>query len=433
MSSTNSASHIRRVVVTGIGAVTSIGIGTHDFFDALAAGVSGAGKISLFDASSFPVSIAAEVKNFDLRAVGDRYPESRTISDRKVMFGLAAFDEAVHSAGLSPGTLSGERTSLNLGVSLEVFSIDEIAGSVVNRHLDFAGFYKDACTNHCRMQIPLDTTNTILVRRHRMAGMNSVNCSACAASAQSIGHSFRQIRRNDVDIAVCGGMDSMINPLGVGGFGLLGALSTSNELGAHACRPFDAKRNGTVLGEGAGILVLEELQHALRRSAKIYGEVVGYGSSLDAYKPTDPDPEGAGAALAMTAALRSAELGPEAIQYINAHGTSTPKNDEIETTAIKNVFGERAYAIPVSSTKSMVGHCIAASGAIECIASLSAFERNLLPPTINYSTKDFYCDLDYVPNTARAWGGDYIQTNSFGFGGQNASLILKRWHTNETS
>jgi 3-oxoacyl-[acyl-carrier-protein] synthase II len=427
MAPNNSSGHTRRVVITGIGAVTSIGIGRKAFFDALALGRSGVRTISAFDASGFPVKIAAEVPEFDSDAVRRRYPAVRAYRDRKVFFGLEAFDEAIASANISAPMLRAKRMALNLGVSLEVFSVDQIASSVVEGRLDFARFYEQALADAYHMQVPLDTTNRILALQHQMTGMTFVNCSACAASAQAIGHSLRMIRRNEIDLAVCGGMDSMINPLGVGGFGLLGALSTSNELGAAACRPFDARRNGTVLGEGAGILVLEELEHALERDAVICAEVVGYGSSLDAHKPTDPDPEGYGASLAMNTALRSAGIAPGAIGYINAHGTSTRKNDEIETKAIKQVFGARAYEIPVSSTKSMIGHCIAASGAIECIASVSAFEHDLIPATINYATKDFYCDLDYVPNTAREWKDEYIMTNSFGFGGQNASLILKRW------
>lgn len=417
-----------RVVVTGFGVVSPIGIGRHRFFDALAAGRSGTSRITTFDAASFPVRIAAEVQDFDFRAVEDTYPAVGGICDRKVFFGLAAFDEAVRCAGLTTPALSDRRTALNLGVSLELFSLEDLARYVRDGKLDFVRFYLEAGNrDHPPVQIPLDMTNRILVRQHRMSGPNFVNCSACAASAQAIGHSFRMIRRGEIDLAICGGMDSMINPLGVGGFGLLGALSTNNDTPATACRPFDAKRNGTVLGEGAGVLVLEALDHALQRDAAIYAEVTGFGSSLDAYKPTDPDPEGYGASLAMAGALRSAGVEPERIGYINAHGTATTKNDEIETKAIRKVFGGRAYGIPVSSTKSMVGHLIAASGAVECIACLSAFTRGLIPPTINYSSKDYYCDLDYVPNRARPWEGDYIMTNSFGFGGQNASLILKRW------
>ncbi len=421
------AHHTRRVVITGVGAVTSIGSGRGRYFDALGSGTSGVGTITAFDAASFPVTIAAEVKNYDFDGTASLYPRASGILDRKVHFGLAAFDAARTDAMITSGMLSDRRTALNLGVSLEVFSIDEIASSVVDHRLDFVRFSQDLQRGGKTVQVPLDTTNRIVVQHHAMTGANFVNCSACAASAQTIGHSFRMIGRGEIDLAFCGGMDSMINPLGVGGFGLLGALSTNSDPASGACRPFDAKRNGTVLGEGAGVLVLEALDHALRRNARIYAEVAGYGSSLDAYKPTDPDPEGAGAALAMSQALRSAGIGPESIEYINAHGTSTPKNDEIETTAIKKVFGARAYTIPVSSTKSMIGHCIAASGALECIASLSAFDRDLVPPTINYTTKDFYCDLDYVPGTARPWNGQYILSNSFGFGGQNASLILQRW------
>jgi 3-oxoacyl-[acyl-carrier-protein] synthase II len=226
---------------------------------------------------------------------------------------------------------------------------------------------------------------------------------------------------------ICGGFDSMIHPLGIGGFALLGALSTRGADDGPACRPFDAKRDGTVIGEGAGLVMLEELDHARKRRASLRAEVVGYGASLDAFKPTDPDPEGRGMRSAMEKALASAGAEPAAIDYINAHGTSTPKNDEIETRAIKDLFGADARRIPVSSTKSMIGHLIGAAGAVEFIACLSAFSGGLIPPTINYRHPDAFCDLDYVPNRARPWQGDYILSNSFGFGGQNAALVLKRW------
>ncbi len=423
---------MRRAVITGIGVVSPVGIGKNSFFESLAAGRSGISRITAFDATSFPVRIAGEVKNFDTSAVASEYPAAGTLKDRKVLFGLAAFDEARKDAQLDDAMLRSKRTALDLGVSLEVLAIEDIARSVVHGKLDFKCFFDIGARNGERLQVPLDTTNRFLVRRFHMAGANFVNCSACAASAQTIGHAFRMIQRDEIDLALCGGMDSMINPLGIGGFGLLGALSSSNELEGRACRPFDAGRDGTVLGEGAGILVLEELHSALKRKATIYAEVVGFGSSLDAYKATDPDPEGAGASLAMQAALKSAKVQAENIDYINAHGTATPKNDEVETKAIKKVFGSRAYEIPVSSTKSMIGHLIAAAGAVECIACLFAFERNLVPPTINYARKDFYCDLDFVPNEARPWNGDTILTNSFGFGGQNASLVLKRWRNHES-
>jgi 3-oxoacyl-[acyl-carrier-protein] synthase II len=423
---------MRRVVITGIGVVSPIGSGKNKFFESLASGNSGISRITVFDASSFPVQIAGEVKDLNFNECELEYPAVNGIKDRKVFFGLSAFIEARKDAQLSDEILQNKRTTLNLGVSLEVLGIEDIGPSVLKGKVDFKHFHNNVVKSGKSLQIPLDFTNRTIIKKHKMVGTNFINCSACAASAQTIGHSFRMIQRGEIDIALCGGMDSMINPLGVGGFGLLGALSMRNDLEKCACRPFDAKRDGTVLGEGAGILVLEEMNLALKRNVHIYGEIVGFGSSLDAYKPTDPDPDGNGAALAMRTAIHSAGLQEHQISYINAHGTATPKNDEIETVAIKKVFGQNAYSIPVSSTKSMIGHLIAASGAVECIASLSAFENNLIPPTINYSTKDYFCDLDYVPNKAREWGGDYILTNSFGFGGQNASLILKRWQNHES-
>ncbi len=418
---------MRRVVVTGCGVVSSIGTGKENFFNSLEKGNPGIDKITLFDAATFPVRIAGEVKDLDLNGILEIYPGAKNISDRKVFLGLSAYSEAIADSRVGEELLRGGRIGINSGVSLEVLPIEEFHKSSDSLKERLKEIYKDLLKREKNLQTPLDTTNRIVIEKYKIAGPGFVNCSACAASAQAIGHSCQVIKRGDADAFVCGGFDSMINPLGIGGFSLLGALSTRNELKGAACRPFDARRDGAVIGEGAGVLVIEELDHAQKRGAKIYCEIVGYGSSLDAYKPTDPDPGGDGAAAAMEMALQSAKLSPGKIDYINAHGTSTPKNDEIETKAIKKIFGKKAFQIPISSTKSMIGHLIAASGAVEFIASLLGFERNLIPPTINYEKKDPYCDLDYVPGKSRAWEGEYILSNSFGFGGQNACLILKRW------
>ncbi|MCJ7485240.1 MAG: beta-ketoacyl-[acyl-carrier-protein] synthase family protein [Candidatus Aminicenantes bacterium] len=418
---------MRRVVVTGCGVVSAIGRGRESFFTALQNGASGIGPISHFDASAFPVRQAAEVKGLKLESLISRYPEAADITDRKVFLALAAFDDLMADARMPARLPASSRMGLNLGVSLEILPLERLSRPATGLPISRIDHLRRLKDMGGVLQTPLDTASRILAARHDMTGPSYVNCSACAASAMAIGHSFELIRRGLVDIVCCGGYDSMVNPLGIGGFALLGALSTNGENDEPACRPFDARRNGTVIGEGAGLVTLEDLGHAKSRNAPILAEVAGYGASLDAYKPTDPDPDGRGMLSAMKKALAGAGIGPGDIDYINAHGTSTPKNDEIETRAIKDLFGDRAYRIPVSSTKSMIGHLIGAAGAVELIACLAGFLRGFVPPTINYAHPDPFCDLDYVPNQAREWDGEYILTNSFGFGGQNATLVLKRY------
>jgi 3-oxoacyl-[acyl-carrier-protein] synthase II len=361
---------MRRVVVTGCGVVSSIGSGKENFFNALEKGKPGIDEITLFDAETFPVRIAGEVKDLDLERIIEIFPGTESISDRKVFLGLSAYSEAIADSRIGEEMLRSGRIGINSGVSLEVLPIEEFhqdSHSLKDRLKDI---YSDLLKREKNLQTPLDAANRIIIDKYKITGPQFVNCSACAASAQAIGHSYQAIKRGDAEAFICGGFDSMINPLGIGGFSLLGALSTRNELKGAACRPFDARRDGAIIGEGAGVLVIEELDQALKRKAKIYCEIVGFGSSLDAYKPTDPDPEGEGAAAAIEMALRSAQITPGKIDYINAHGTSTPKNDEIETIAIKKIFGSKAYQTPVSSTKSMIGHLIAASGGVEFIACL---------------------------------------------------------------
>jgi len=418
---------VRRVVVTGCGVVSAIGRGRESFFTALQNGASGIGPISHFDASAFSVRQAAEVKGLELDSLIARYPEAEDITDRKVFLALAAFDDLMADARIPTGLPASSRMGLNLGVSLEILPLERLSRPATGLPISRVEHLRRLKDMGGVLQTPLDTASRILAARHDLCGPSYVNCSACAASAMAIGHSFELIRRGLADIVCCGGYDSMVNPLGIGGFALLGALSTNGENDEPACRPFDARRNGTVIGEGAGLVALEDLGHARKRNAPILAEIAGYGASLDAYKPTDPDPDGRGMLSAMKKALASAGIGPGDIDYINAHGTSTPKNDEIETRAIKDLFGDRAGRIPVSSTKSMIGHLIGAAGAVELIACLAGFLRGFVPPTINYAHPDPFCDLDYVPNQAREWDGEYILTNSFGFGGQNAALVLKRY------
>jgi len=413
---------MRRVVITGIGVVSPAGSNAKEHFKSILNGKSGIDKISLFDVSTMLVKIGGEIKNIPFESLYSDCPELKTITDRKIYFGFMALQEAIHDARLSDRI---KECGLNLGVSLEVLPIEKLVfpDSKINLADFFAGYLK----NNQSLQVPLDTLSMLMIRKYKISGPSYINCSACAASTQTIGHSFRKIRRGDNDIFICGGYDSMLNPLGLGGFSLLGALSEKNELKDKASRPYDRERDGAILGEGAGIIVLEELDSALKRGAKIYAEVVGYGSSLDAYRSTDPEPTGAGAEQSIRSALDDAQITPQYIDYINGHGTSTPKNDLVETKAIKKVFGDQAYNIPISSTKSMLGHLIAASGAVEIISALTGFLFNKLHPTINYEYPDPTCDLDYIPNVMREWDGKYILKNSFGFGGQNACLIVKRY------
>lgn len=413
---------MKRVVITGIGIISSVGKNKEEHLSSILKGYSGIDEISLFDVSTMPVKLGGEIRNINFEDLYSECPELRTISDRKVLFGYLAFQEAFSDARLID--LAG-KIGVNLGVSLEVLPVEKL--TFLNSKIDPADFFRRYSKYANGLQIPLDTLNKLLIKRHKISGPAYVNCSACAASTQAIGHSFKKVQRGDNNILVCGGYDSMLNPFGLGGFSLLGALSARNELKAKASRPYDRKRDGAILGEGAGIIVLEELDSALSRNVRIYAEIVGYGSSLDAYSTTDPEPGGIGAKQAILGAISDAQISPNEIDYINGHGTSTPKNDLVETRAIKEVFGDQAYNIPISSTKSMLGHLIAASGAVEVISALTGFLYNRLHPTINYEYPDPACDLDYVPNEAREWEGNYILKNSFGFGGQNACLILKRY------
>ncbi|HEX2865572.1 MAG TPA: beta-ketoacyl-[acyl-carrier-protein] synthase family protein [Ignavibacteriales bacterium] len=422
---------MKRAVITGAGVVSPIGTGKEKFFNSLKNGTSGISKLSLFDSSAFPVRIAGEVRDLDFKDVIKEYPLAACFSDRKVFFGLAAFEEAFKDSGLESSVLKDTRTGIVLGLALEVFPIEQFCSYTSGNKFGFKEFLEVAESKKAGMQTPLDTAGSLIARKYGLTGPLYTNCSACAASTQALGQAFEMIRNGELDIAIAGGLDSMLNPLGIGGFSLLGALSQKNDSPEAASRPFDAERDGAVLGEGAGIMVIEEMEHALRRGAKIYCELSGYGSSIDAYKPTDPDPDGYGAARAMLDAIQSAGITMNEIDYINAHGTSTFKNDEVETLAIKKVFGQKAYSIPVSAVKSMTGHLIAASGAVETVACLMGF-KGYIPPTINYNKPDVFCDLDYVPKYAREWKGEYMLKNSFGFGGQNASLVLRRWSNNET-
>jgi 3-oxoacyl-[acyl-carrier-protein] synthase II len=422
----------RRVVVTGIGCVTPLGTDVEKVWGRMLAGESGVGYTSLFDASNFPTRISAEVRDWDLSDVGEN-PEDWKYQGRHTRFAVGAAKKAVADSGLDLDRLDPTRFGVYLGSGEGQQDFDRFSEMMVAA---LAGGEFDL---GCFVRKGLETLHPIAELEQEpnmpaghLAGLfnaqgPNVNClTACAASSQAVGEAVEIIRRGEADIMLSGGTHSMIHPFGVTGFNLLTALSTRNDEPTRASRPFDRERDGFVLGEGSSMLIFEHLDAAKARGAKIYGEIVGYGSTADAYRITDQHPEGRGAKGCMAAALADAGMGPGDIHYINAHGTSTAVNDKVETMSIKGVFGERAYKIPVSSTKSMMGHLIAAAGATELIVCLLAIRDNVLPPTINYEFPDPDCDLDYVPNAARQSRCDVALSNSFGFGGQNVSLIAKR-------
>ena len=421
---------MRRVVITGAGVVSPIGTGLAAFHQGLLQARPGVDAIRGFDAGSFAVRIAGEVRDLDLEAVDLPHAEAPALRrDRKSLFGVVAAREAVAQAFGAAGPLSGyppERLALYVAAGLEIFHLQDLVGHVDPRGVAGGALLAQvtAAPALARLQIPADLGARIIAREAAVEGPCAVNVSACAAGTQALGEALWAIRHGAVDAALAGGYDSMVNPLGVGGFTLLGALSVANHLGGGASRPFDARRDGFVLGEGAAIFVLEEAQHARRRGARVLAEVLGYASTMDAHKVTDPCPDQAGAAAAIAGALDDAGIQPAELDYINAHGTGTPKNDPAETAAIRAVLGPHADRVPVSSTKSQVGHLIGAAGAVELAATLFALEHGVVPATINLSTPDPRCDLDYVRGEPRALQVHRALSNSFGFGGQNASIVV---------
>jgi 3-oxoacyl-[acyl-carrier-protein] synthase II len=426
---------MRRVVVTGMGMVTPVGRDLESTWSALLEGRSGVGPIGLFDARTFPTRIAAEVRDFRL---DDYLSDTRRWAEhsRNTKFALAAGAMAMKDSGLAeagPG-LDRRRFGVYLGSGEGQHDFPRfvrlVRRSTRDGHVDTAEFtrmgIKDLHPTREAEQEP-GTPSAHLASVFGARGPNANCLTACAASSQAIGEAFELIRRGNADVILSGGTHSMIHPFGVTGFILLTALSTRNDEPTCASRPFDRDRDGFILGEGAGMLVLEELEHARKRRARIYGEIVGYGSTADAFRITDSHDEGRGAIACMKEALECAGLEPSDIDYINAHGTSTAVNDSIETLAIKRTFGEQAYRVPISSTKSMMGHLIAAAGSVEAIVCLLAIRDGVLPPTINLDNPDPECDLDYIPHTARERAIDVALSNSFGFGGQNITLILRRF------
>jgi 3-oxoacyl-[acyl-carrier-protein] synthase II len=426
----------RRIVITGMGAITPLGHSVPEMWTALLEGRSGIGPITAFDASGFPTKFAAHVKDFDLaRHVSD--PHRYSHSGPNSRFAAAAAQQALADAGLLDNrTVDRTRCGTYIGAGEGIHDFQNFVSLIARcynrerRSVDTAAFSEGGLNqfNWAReLEQELHTTVGHLAEQFDLQGPNYTCLTACAASSQAIGEAAWLIRDGDADLMLTGGAHSMIHPFGVTGFNLLTALSTANEEPTRASRPFDLRRDGFVLGEGSGMLVLEELEHARRRGAHIYAELTGYGSTADAYRVTDSHPDGRGAIACIQAALKDSGLDSSAIGYINAHGTSTQVNDRVETLAIKKVFGEGAYQIPVSSSKSMLGHLIAAAGAVELIISTKALLEGVLPPTINYEVPDPECDLDYVPNQAREQRADHALSNSFGFGGQNISLIVSRW------
>ncbi len=409
---------MRRAVVTGLGPVTPIGIGKASFLEGQHQGRSGVGRIRRFDTSALPCQIAAEIHD-DLSSWVDP-KESRRL-DRFVKLALAAAALAVEDAGLSEADLASPRVGTLVGSGIGGMETWEEQSKI---------FHSRGADRVSPFFIPMMIANMAsgqIAMRYRATGPSSTVVLACATGSAAIGEAARTIRLGEADLILVGGAEAAVTPMAIGGFGNMKALSTRNDQPQAASRPFTASRDGFVLGEGAGVLALEELEHARARGAHIYAEVVGYGSSADAYHITMPAPEGRGAQAAMRAALESASLAPEAIGYINAHGTSTPANDLTETQAIKAVFGDHSGKLAISSTKSMTGHLLGAAGAVEAIATIQAFESGVLPPTINYDDPDPELDLDFVPNRARAQQVEYGMSNSFAFGGQNAVVILRRW------
>jgi 3-oxoacyl-[acyl-carrier-protein] synthase II len=409
----------RRVVVTGLGLITPCGNSVQETWDALMRGASGADYITKFDAEAFSTKFACEVKNFNAEDYLDK-KEARRMGAFS-HFAIAASDEAMRDSGLKIDESNAEMVGTYISSGIGDFwaierEHEKLLNSGPGRVSPF--FIVSAIVNLASGNVSI---------RHGAKGPNSATATACSAGAHAIGDSFRLIERGDADAMICGGAESAITPMSVAGFASMRALSTRNDAPKQASRPFDAERDGFVIGEGAGILILEELEFAKARGARIYAEIVGYGMSGDAFHVSAPDESGSGAIRVMSRAIKDAGIAPEQIGYINAHGTSTPYNDKFETLAIKKTFGEHAYKLAVSSTKSMTGHALGAAGGIEAVISVLAMDKNTLPPTINYENPDPDCDLDYVPNEPRQREVEYVLSNSFGFGGTNACVIFKRY------
>lgn len=412
-------SELKRVVVTGLGAITPLGNNLQDYWDGLLSGKNGIGPITHFDPSRHACKIAGEVKGFDPQDYMDRKDAKRM--DRFAQFAIAASKQAIADTQLEINDLNAEQIGVLIGTGIGGLKVLE----------DQQEIYLTRGPDRCSpFMIPMMIANMAAGLTAIHVGAKGPNCctvTACAAGSNAVGDAFRLVQRGYAQAMICGGTEAAVTPLSLAGFAACRALSLRNDDPAHACRPFDRDRDGFVMGEGAGILVLEELEHALSRGAKIYGEIVGYAMTCDAYHMTAPVPGGEGAARAIALCLKDAGLAPEQVSYINAHGTSTPANDSTETKAIKTALGDHAHKITVSSTKSMTGHLLGGSGGIEAVATAMAVKNNRVPPTINLENPDDECDLDYVANQSREQVVSVALSNSFGFGGHNVTLAFRKY------
>ncbi len=409
----------RTVVVTGVGMITPVGLDTEKSWEGLVSGRSGIGRITQFEDKEIPTQIAGEVKDFD----PSRYIEAKEIKkmDRFIHLAIAASQMAMDDSKLTVSPENAERVGVMVSAGMGGLPAIEKYHKV---------YLERGSRKISPFFIPMLIINEAaghISIRYGAKGPNICVVTACATGTHSIGDAFKWIQRGDADAMIAGGTESCICPLGVGGFNAMKALSTRNSEPERASRPFDAERDGFIMGEGAGVVILEELEFAKKRGARIYAEVIGYGATSDAYHITAPAPNGEGAARCMAMALRDAGITPAEMGYINAHGTSTKYGDELESIAIKTVFGDHAYKVPVSSTKSMTGHLLGAAGGVEAVVSILAMDRGVLPPTINLENPDPECDLDYIPNTARKTQVEVTMSNSFGFGGTNACLIFRKY------
>ncbi len=410
----------RRVVITGLGAVTPVGTGVKNFWEAICAGKSGVRLITRFDTTNYPSKIAGEVTDFD---PDDFIPKKEVKKmDTFIHYALAASIMAVEDAGIKISDEETTRFGVLVGAGLGGLSTIEKYHKMVLEHNG-----PKKITPFFIPMLIINLASGQIAIRHGFKGPNSAVVTACATGTHAIGDAFKIISRGDADGMICGGAESVITPMGVGGFCAMRALSCRNDEPAKASRPFEKDRDGFVMGEGAGLVLLEEMSHALNRGAKIYAEVVGYGMSCDAYHISAPDPDGSGAILCMQNALKDAQLDASEVEYINAHGTSTELNDRSETEAIKKVFGPHAYRLLISAIKSMTGHLLGAAGGVEAVASALTIFHGIIPPTINYETPDPACDLNYVPNQSQKSNVRIAISNSFGFGGTNATLVFKKF------
>ncbi|MBK7259073.1 MAG: beta-ketoacyl-ACP synthase II [Ignavibacteriae bacterium] len=409
----------RRVVVTGIGTLTPIGLTVEDFWKNMMAGTSGAGLITYFDTALYGTRIGCELKGFKATDFLDRKASQRM--DPFAQYAIIASDMAVRDSGLTAQTTDPDRIGVVFGSGI---------GGMTTYDAQFTNYMQGGPRRISPFFIPMlipDIAAGNISIKHGFKGPNYATVSACATASHAIGDAYRIIQYGDADAMVCGGSEAPITPMGLGGFDNMKATSTRNDDPQHASRPFDAQRDGFVMGEGGGAIVLEELEFALARGAKIYGEMVGLGFTGDAHHITAPSEGGEGAVRSMRRAIKDAGITPEQVDYVNAHGTSTPLNDASETNALKVTFGEHAYKLAVSSTKSMTGHLLGAAGAIEAIATILALKNDMVPPTINYENPDPACDLNYTPNKPVARKLTYALSNTFGFGGHNATLLFKKY------